>query len=149
MAIAAFIPAITSVIGVIGNGIKGIFSLKNEQANLVKESIKLIDSIQDQEAKAKVAAMTALVAESQSESFLTRVWRPLAFLGFLGLLFMYFFGYAPANALGPELPPIIDRIFNILEIVLLAGYPARTIDKIARQISFGKIIQTFIDKKIL
>ena len=137
------------VVNLIGTGIKGIFGLKKEQSDLLGKSLELIGSIQSDEAKAHVAAMAAIVAEARSESFLTRIWRPMAFIGFLVMLFLYFFGYAPENILGDTLPPLVDRIFGILEIVLLAGYPARTIDKMTREIQLGSLLRTFITKKIL
>ena len=142
--------AILSAIGGAASAlISGVFGLKQSQSEVVKSSLDLMGSIQSDEAKAQVAAMTALVAESQSESWLTRTWRPLAFTGFLVMLFLFFFGMAPTALLGDHLPPLVERIFSLLEVVLLAGYPARTLEKITREINLGILLKTFIEKKML
>ena len=143
------LPAIGAIIGGIGSVIGSIFGFKGKQAEIVKSSVDLIGTIQSDEAKAQVAVMTAIVAEAQSESWLTRMWRPMAFMGFLLLIFAYFFGYAPSNVLADSLPPIVERIFSLLEVVLLAGYPSRTLEKMTRQIQLGRLLRTFIEKKIL
>lgn len=143
------IPILSTVFGFLGKAVGGIFNLKQQQGDLIAKSIDLINTIQDSEAKAKVAAMTALVAESQSEGWLTRSWRPLAFVGFTGLLFAYFFGYAPSAVLGNDLPPIVSRIFDLIETVLLAGYPARTVEKVMKSFMLNKALMAFVEKKIL
>ncbi len=141
-----------TISALIGGGVevvKGIFGLKKEQSELAKKAVDLIGSIQSDDSKAKLAAMAAILEESKSDSALTRMWRPMAFIGFLGLLYLYFFGYAPTNLLSDTLPPLVERIFSLLEIVLLAGYPARTLEKMTREIQLGRLLRTFIEKKLL
>jgi hypothetical protein len=133
----------------ISTGLSSVIGLKKTQAGIASDTLKLIEQVQSDEAKAKVAAMAALSAETRSESWLTRTWRPLAFIGFLIMLFAFFFGWAPSNLLKDSLPPLIERIFSIIEIVLLAGYPSRTVEKLVREISLGQILRTIIEKKIL
>lgn len=137
------------IFGFLGSIVTGLFGIGQAKAELAARTIELVGSIQSEEARAKVAAMAALTAESQSESWITRTWRPLACLAFLFMLFAYFFGIAPSAIFVEKLPPVVDRIFNILEIVILAGYPARTVDKIVREMNLGRIVQRVLETKFM
>lgn len=142
---AWFAPAI----GLAGKIMGGIFGLKQKQGDLVQGAIKLAGEIQNDEAKAKVAAFQMAIAESQSESWLTRTYRPLIPTVYLMFFLSFAFGYTPEALLVGEMPPIIAGMFDILNTVVLVGYPSRTLDKIVKQVNLGKMIQSFINKKIL
>lgn len=137
------------IFGLLGSIVTGLFGIGQSKAELAGKTIDLINSIQSEEAKAKVAAMAAVTAEYQSDSWITRTWRPLACVMFLFMLFAYFFGWAPSGLLVDKLPPMVERIFSILEVVILAGYPARTVEKVVRELSLGRIIQQVLEKKFL
>jgi len=121
----------------------GIFGLKNRKADLLQDGIKLASQIKSEDAKAGVAAFQMAIAETQSESWLTRTYRPLIPFIYTMFFIAFAFGYVPQALLGP-MPPVIAGMFDVMNTIVLVGYPARTIDKIAKQINLGKIANTFI-----
>lgn len=132
-------------LGFLGKIVGGIFGLKNRKADLMKDGIQLASQIKSDDAKASVAAFQMAIAETQSESWLTRTYRPM--IPFIYTLFFlaFAFGYVPQALLGP-MPPIIAGMFDVMNTIVLVGYPARTIDKIAKQINLGKIANVFIQQ---
>ena len=61
-------------------------------------------------------AFDVIIAEAQSESWLTRTWRPLTMLWMMGLLTMWMFGYTPANV-----EAYIPEFFALLKLGI-GGY---------------------------
>lgn len=139
----------SAIIGTVGSLISGFFGIKKSQADIIQSGVDLVKDVQSSEAAAKVAAMQAVAAEARSESWITRTWRPIASAAFCGLLIAYFFGYAPSNLMADTMPPYISRLFDIVEVIILAGYPSRTVDKVVREIQLGKILKTIAEKKFL
>lgn len=137
------------LIGLGSKVVGGIFGMKKKQGDLVQEAIKLTSSIQSDDAKAQVAAFQMAIAESQSESWITRTYRPLIPATYLVFFIMFAFGYTPDALLAEKIPPIIEAMFEILNTIVLVGYPARTVDKLVKQINLGQILKTFIEKKVL
>jgi hypothetical protein len=85
------------------------------------------------------ASQSVLLAEAQSESWLTRSWRPLLML--LLMTFLLFFGLivpfielclGHALAIEPRLDRIPEPLWNLLTLGLGGYVGARTIEKIAR-----------------
>ncbi|MGH6874586.1 MAG: 3TM-type holin [Aestuariivirgaceae bacterium] len=97
----------------------------------------------DRDRQLIAASQSVLLAEQQSESWLTRSWRPL--LMFLLMAFLLFFGLLlPIMELclghSLEIEPRLDRIpdpaWNLLTLGLGGYVGARTIEKIALGRSF-------------
>lgn len=135
----------TAIIGTIGSIVKGIFGLKEEQAKTVSEAIKVVSDTNSSNSQREQAIASIITAEANSESWITRSWRPLAMVSFLVLIYLYFFGIVPENVD----KHVIDRLFDLITIGISGYIPARTIEKIVSQIRIGKILQTFIEKKLL
>lgn len=135
--------------GLIGNIFKGIFSFKTAQADIVAKSLQLLSDVNASDADKANAAAIVMSADARSESLITRVWRPITVFIFLGLLVSFWFGYAPHNMLIDKMPPVLDRIFDIIESVVLAGQGGRTLEKIVREMSLGMLLRKFVEKKIL
>lgn len=140
---------ITSALGFLGGVVKGIFGVKKKQADITQKTIELVSTIQSDEAKAKVAAFQYAIAETKSESWITRTYRPLIPVVYLMFFVSFALGYTPEALLAKEMPPIIAGMFDILNTIVLIGYPTRTVDKLVKQINLGQIIKAFINKKIL
>lgn len=137
-----------NVIGAIGAFFKGLFGLRQSQSDVVIEALKVIKDVNTSDAQKALAAAQAIQADASSESPFTRMWRPIALFYFLFLLTLWIFGYTPAALLQNEMPPIIGRIFDIIETVILAGYGRGTLDRILRNMMVGRLLNTFISKQI-
>jgi len=97
------------------------------QADQLKAEISMAmlnGSQEIERAKAEIIA-----AEARSESWLTRSWRPIAMLNFLGLLNLYWFGAAPVYLV--ESPELVGNLFTLLTVGI-GGYTAgRSLEKAA------------------
>lgn len=78
-----------------------------------------------------------IVAEAKSDSWLTRSWRPITMMVFLGLVVSYWLGYTPENITKEELGWVMDLIK-----IGLGGYViGRSVEKVA-----PSVINAFKDK---
>ncbi len=64
-------------------------------------------------------------AEAQSESALTRMWRPITMLAFVGLLFLRWFGLTPDNLSQSE----VLAVFDIVKIGIGGYVVSRGVEK--------------------
>jgi hypothetical protein len=135
---------ISGAFGVLGSGIKGFFGLKERQAETLSKALDVVGDVNKSDDARAVAAAQIISAESRSESFLTRIWRPVVVLGFTGILFAFFFGYSPENVT----PNMIDRIFDLIEYSVLGYMGMRSADKWVRELSLGSVLKKFIEKKL-
>ena len=68
-------------------------------------------------------------SEAQSESWLTRNWRPLTMLTFVALIVADWLGFS-----APNLPPEMkEKLYNIVETGLMGYIIARSVEKVATQ----------------
>ena len=139
--IAAAIAGVSSFFG-------GLFGFKGKQADTIQSALSVVSDVTASNSQREHAIAQIIAGEAASESWLTRMWRPITALTFVGIIVAFWFGYAPPNLNAP-LSPTLDRIFNIVEVCLYGYIPARTIDKIVTQVNLSKILRTFIEKKIL
>jgi len=107
-----------------------------EVRKLLTEQInKIIDLVAEQERlKAQV-----IIAETQSDSWLTRSWRPIVVLVFTALVVLYWFGIVPDNLSKDT----TDKLFEIIQYALLGYIGGRSVEKTA-----GKLVQVFLSRKI-
>lgn len=68
-----------------------------------------------------------VIAESKSDSWLTRSWRPLAMVTFLALLVSYWLGYKPEYLGADE----VAKLFDLLQIGIGGYIVGRTAEKVA------------------
>ena len=137
-----FLPLFSAIIsGIVKIGSKYIDSeekKKQFEAEVSKELLKSLQLLIQKVAEEERLKAQVIIAETKSDSWLTRSWRPLVVLAFTGLIFLYWFGIVPKN-LTPE---TIDRILLIVQGALWGYIGSRGIEKVA-----GRIMQTLLLKK--
>ena len=86
------------------------------------------------ETAALQAQASVIVAEANSESWITRSWRPITMLTFLALVVSYWMGWA-----GRDLPKEhIDQMFLLIQIGIGGYIAGRSGEQIAKAIGVGK-----------
>lgn len=135
---------LTNILGLIGTGVKGFFGIKRGEAKIVNHAMDVLSDVNKSDDARALAAAQIISAEARSESWLTRTWRPLTVLSFVGILFAYFFGLIPQNVT----PHIVDRIFDLVEYSVLGYMGMRSADKWIRELSIGSAVKKFIERKL-
>lgn len=136
-----------AIASVVTNVFGGIFGMKKQQGEVIAGALGVVGDINASEGERERAVATIIQAESNAGG-IAAMWRPLTALLLLLLIVFAFFGVVPPHFNDP-MSPMLARIFDIFEVCLYGYIPARTIDKIAKTLSIGKIIRTYIEKKIL
>lgn len=101
-----------SVFGVIDKSITD-----KDKVNEIKAQLKM--EMLNQESQLVKSATAIIEAEAKSESWLTRSWRPLTMLTFLGLLCSYWVGLAPDYLVNN--PQLVEKLFTLLQVGI-GGY---------------------------
>lgn len=140
-------PVVAAVISFFGSMVTGFFGFKQAQADVVKTSVGVIGSALASDAQKTQAIATIVAAEAQSGYWLAACWRPLLMLEFAIIIAMFWFGYVPPHFNDP-MSPMMEHIFNIIELGIGGYIPSRTLEKIITQFNVAKIVQTLIDKKL-
>lgn len=138
---------IVTALGTIGSAIGGLFNFKGRQADAIIKAMEVLSEANMSNEAREAAIAQIISAEANSSSWLTRMWRPIVMVSFVGLVYGYWFGWTPPNLTGP-MPEIVRELFDLIKIALMGYIPARTIDKIVQSINVSKVLQTFIDKKL-
>lgn len=123
--------------------------MKQQQGQTVSDALKIIGDVTTSQGQREAAVASIISAEATSDSWLTRTWRPLTMICFVVILLSFFLGYTPANLLSNTIPPLIGRIFDIVEIGLMGYIPARSLEKIVSSINVGSVLKAYISKKLL
>lgn len=145
-------PIFGAIVSLFSNIFGGMAKLRTEQAEVIKQTTSgVLDMIKNSDTAdaAKVQAhIQSLIADSQSESWITRNWRPFTLMAFSLLFILYLFGFAPVNMT----PQVLEWIMGILQIGLVGYGGLRTGEKIVsevmKQVNIGKLAQAFVDKKL-
>lgn len=139
---------IGGILTVIGSAIGGFFKMRESQASIVETSIRTLGDANASAAQREQAIAQVITAEAGG-SKLAANWRPMVMIIFVGLILLYFFGYAPDNLLEP-IPEssALGQIFELVTIGLMGYMPLRTVEKIATQINIGKIINEFVKRNV-
>jgi len=113
------------VIGVIDKAVPD-----KDLAEKLKQEISLtVMGMNHQELMATIAAQRDIImAEANSESWLTRSWRPITMLGFLFLLFLTWFGIKPEYIT----ESVLVEVFTLLKYGLGGYIVGRSIEKTAQ-----------------
>ena len=77
------------------------------------------------DAQIKAEQASVLRAEAQSESWLTRTWRPITMLAFVVLIFMRWFGFTPDTLPDAE----VIKVFDIVQIGVGGYIVSRGVEK--------------------
>lgn len=109
-------PAPLIVGAVVDIGLKLIERLFPDPEERDKAKLKLVEMQQSGELAHLDAAMKVIVAEAQSESWLTRTWRPITMLWMMALLTGWMFGMTP-----PNVDAYIDWFFRLITVGI-GGY---------------------------
>lgn len=132
----------------IGSGVQAVFGFKSEQAQAVKEAIKMVGDYSASEGQREAAIATIIAAENSSGYAISAMWRPLMMLIFLGIVVSFWLGYVPPNITGP-MPPMITEIFELIKIGMGGYIGGRSLEKIISSLSLGPVLKQFISKKLL
>jgi hypothetical protein len=133
----------------LGTAIGGLFGMKQQQGVVVTEGIKSIGAIVGSEGERETAQANILSAEASSGYFLAAMWRPLMMITFLGIIVSYWFGYTPPNLLVDKMPPMIDRLFSLIELGIGGYIGARTLEKIFGSLQLGSALKNYVSKKLV
>ncbi len=135
---------IASLFSLIGGGISGFFNFKGQQAEVINKAMDVVTSVNQSDDSRDRAVADIISAEANSESWLTRTWRPLVVMMFVGLLFSFFFGYSPPNVTAH----MIDRVFDLVEFSVLGYMGSRGLEKCISSLALGPVISKFVQKKL-
>ncbi len=98
-------------------------TLRNELAKIENgATLKLIEY----ESKLLTARSNVIMAETGSDSWLAKNWRPITMLVFVGITVSYWFGYSPENAT----PADIENIFMLIKLGLTGYVVGRSAEKV-------------------
>lgn len=127
---------IPAVISLIGSGISNFFGLKEKQQETISKAVDALREVNNSDTESHKAAAQVIMAEANSESWITRTWRPLLMVIFGGIVVAYFFGFTTPNLM-QSIPSgsLIGELFEIIKIGLVGYIPARSIEKIIISIS--------------
>lgn len=137
-----------AIFGFLGTAIKSLFGWKETQATAVMTGLKVIGDMSSSQAQREAAIAQIISSEATSGYWLAACWRPLLMLIFMFLIVSFWFGFSPHNLNAP-MPPMIDKIFNLIEIGLYGYIPARSVEKIVQQLNLGSVLKTLISKQVL
>lgn len=145
-------PIFGAIVSLFSSIFGGITKLRTEQADVVKQSIgSVVDVIKTADttnAQLAEAQARILAADSQSESWLTRNWRPLTLELFVAVFILHLLGFSPVNMT----PEILEWMMGILQIGLVGYAGLRSGEKIVttvlKQINIGRLAQALVDKKL-
>lgn len=135
--------------GLLGTAVSGFFGMKAQQGVVVSEGIKTIGSFVSSEGERDTAQATSVAAEAASGYWLAACWRPLTMIVFLMIIVSYWFGYTPPNMMSDHMPPMIGRLFDLMEIGLGGYIGGRTLEKIFTSIGLGSALKNYVAKKFV
>ncbi len=139
---------LSSIIGLIGTTISGLFNFKGEQAKTVQDSLEVLKSIDDNDSKSVVALSNAMNAILTNGSLLERNWRAVLMSVCVAILICSYFGYVPPHFNQP-LTPMMAQVLELIKIGL-GGYIVKGgVVEVARMFNIAQVIKTFIEKRLI
>jgi len=75
-----------------------------------KKQLEFLAIIQSGKLKELEAAASVIQAEANSESWITRSWRPITMLTFVGLVAAHWLGYTAPNITPEEIAALLDIV---------------------------------------
>lgn len=126
------LPIIGGLISAVSSIFGGIFRTKEASINAVSASaqaaIDLIKSKDASEAEKEQAIAQVVAADANSDSWLTRTWRPIVACTLWGMVFAIIAGWHP-HFLDQPMTPTMEWVFRIAEGCLFGYMPLRSVDK--------------------
>ena len=98
-----------------------------QKGNLLKMSLGFLEKGLDYELALVQAKTAVIIAEATSESWVTRNWRPVTMLAFVGAILGYWFGLTPDTV--PE--EAVLAMFSLVKIGLGGYVVGRSAEKVA------------------
>lgn len=98
-----------------------------DERNRLAQQIKM--AVIDRMANEMEAKKDIIVAEAQSDSWLTQSWRPITMLVFLVLLLAYWFGLTAGYVVENE--GVVQEVFQLLKIGIGGYIGSRGAEKVA------------------
>lgn len=142
-------PVITSAITALGSVFGAIFQTKQARleayATGISKVVDLLKAANRTDAEIAQAIAAAVTAEAQSESWFARSWRPLVMLTIASMVGAFVFGYVPPN-IGADMPPLMEKCFELLTYGLCGYMPARSLEKIVKTVMTPKVVDTIMSK---
>lgn len=143
---------IQAILATIGTIATGIFGFKKKQGEVIEKGLSVLNDV-NATSQARSAAMAQIItSEANSESWITRNWRPIVVVLLVVdlhiLIYLLATGQFPV-ALLTEMPPIVESLINIIGMYLIGYGASRSIEKITRGLSIGSLLKKFIEKKLL
>lgn len=135
-----FLSIVSSLFGVIGQGIKGFVGIKQEQSQIIQQGIKVLSDINASDSQKVTAIASLWAAEATSSSWLTRMWRPLLIVGIFGMVVSWWFGYSPPN-LDQPMPAALKELFDAAMVLTGVGMGGRTLEKVINTISLSGVLK--------
>ena len=81
--------------------------------------------------KERMALQSQIIqAEAKSGSWITRSWRPITMLTFLGMVVLFWFGQTP-----PNVEPYLPELFGLIKIGLGGYVIGRSAEKVVPQVA--------------
>ena len=118
---------LSTVLGFLTPVVDKFFDNK-DQADKFKQ--ELSQALIQGEGELRKAQSAIITGEASGESWLQRNWRPLTMLSFLGLLFLYWLGYAPSYVANN--PQLAESLFDLLRIGIGGYIGGRSLEKVAK-----------------
>lgn len=108
------------------------------KAALLEVQSGVISSVIEAETKRTEAQAAIIMAETKSESWLTRNWRPMVMVSLAASTLAYWFGLTPTDpSTGLSVIPIsiIDRMFDLTTIGVGGYIGGRSLEKMAKEVA--------------
>ena len=132
------------ILSFLGTVVGGFFNFKGQQAEVIKEAMNVVSDVNKSDDARATAAAQIIAAEAQSESWLTRSWRPMVVLCFTAILL----GNLTGLVHSPVSEDILNRMFDMVEYSVLGYMGMRSADKWVRDLRIGNTLSKFITKKL-
>lgn len=142
------LPIIGGIIAAVGGLFKGFFGWKEAQANTVITALNVVKGIDDNDAQSTAALANALQVILSQGSWLEKNWRSWLMIICMAVLVSSWFGYTPPN-FDDEFTPMMQKMFELLQIGLGGYIVRRGIVDIVRIINIRSILTALISKKVL
>ena len=133
------------ILTLIGNGVAGFFGVKKVQAETVSKAVDVLTNINNSDAERAKAAAGIIQAEAGSGYWLAACIRPLILLNILILIDLFIFDIVPPGLL-KTMPPLLERLFSLLEFGLGAYVGGRTLEKIVSSINVAGVIKELLKR---
>lgn len=138
---------LTSVFGLVGEGVKGFFGIKQSQLDNISKVVDTINQSNISAGEKEKAIAAVITAETSNGYWLSAVWRPLFMLFLCVIVCAYVLGYTTPNLLTPmPAGSLMSELFELLKIGVIGYMPLRTVDKMVDVISRHNMVSKILDK---